>query len=832
MRGTEKKRKAKRTERRTRKNQGMITVFVIMIMVPVVAITGVMVDVARLKMYSSQAAMAADAYGAAVLSEFDNLLKQLYGLFAVTQNKEGMEAVEKMAEYASYSFNPNKDEKGLTGFMPYQYADMEVFYEKIEGASLSNNNVLMTQISDFMRYRIVEEVLDETGILGSLKQFDSLSADMEAMEERSDITDSSAKALGSIDEYYEELKKLAAYPSYLKGRQEAFEEYSKKMTEVIESDEYDDYVYYLEHRSDIEAILREFEDNADSSESDHSGDDDNSENLAEKEDIYVRFSEFDADKYKKDLKEEFLSLSRAAGNHDSSPIDFDNTARVIDLLGKRTKELETTLQRLNEQIQRLESQLSGCSREVQEGIREEVAQLNQILSLADDFRETYELIDAVHDDKGLNNSNHDVMKREVKELDQIRDKIVSGEAEPKSSPWPGTVPLVWYDFREDKGDFYSQLRQMCEVDGDENGDKNAGKKEIKRANKAQEDAEKGLDGDEKTAARDISKKLASQLKSSGTVSSNVPKLTDYFSGGLSFEALSKAGSNVVDKFLVTSYDFGMFSSRVSGIRPPEEEADDNYADYSLTKVKMSPDVNYLYGAELEYLFGGHNKSVSNLNETRNIICGVRLTMNFVSTYTIKEINDTIRVIADAAASAAASTGVGAAAAPLIRVAVSGALRMAVATIETAEDWSALKKREDVVLLKTELGDLESKEALESLLGITIGRDSSGKKPALSYEDYLYVLLCLLVDDNTLLSRTANLITLNVNQAMNSSGELTSLEFKMSDTVTAIKSTCKVKADFVVLPENIAQIYFSGTNVETLIESLEDQYFGYSVIRGY
>lgn len=68
--------------------------------------------------------------------------------------------------------------------------------------------------------------------------------------------------------------------------------------------------------------------------------------------------------------------------------------------------------------------------------------------------------------------------------------------------------------------------------------------------------------------------------------------------------------------------------------------------------------------------------------------------------------------------------------------------------------------------------------------------------------------------------------------MNSSGELTSLEFKMSDTVTAIKSTCKVKADFVVLPENIAQIYFSGTNVETLIESLEDQYFGYSVIRGY
>ncbi len=78
---------------------------------------------------------------------------------------------------------------------------------------------------------------------------------------------------------------------------------------------------------------------------------------------------------------------------------------------------------------------------------------------------------------------------------------------------------------------------------------------------------------------------------------------------------------------------------------------------------MSPDINYLYGAELEYLLGGYNNSVSNLNKSRNIICGVRETMNFAASYEITEINEAICAVADTAATAVAATGVGAAVAP-------------------------------------------------------------------------------------------------------------------------------------------------------------------------
>ena len=151
------------------------------------------------------------------------------------------------------------------------------------------------------------------------------------------------------------------------------------------------------------------------------------------------------------------------------------------------------------------------------------------------------------------------------------------------------------------------------------------------------------------------------------------------------------------------------------------------------------------------------------------------------------------------------------------------------------DWTALKNREDVILIKMDVKDLQSIDALKGLLGDkfkTTASESGKLKFKMSYEDYMYILLCLLVDDNTLLSRTANLITLNVNQAVNDGDTLTNLDFKMADTVTAIKSTCKVKADFVIVPENIAHLYYSNTKTESIIEALEDRYFGYSVIRGY
>ena len=70
----------------------------------------------------------------------------------------------------------------------------------MDGASLSNNNVLMTQISDFMKYRIVEQVMDENCILSSLGEFETVDDDMDAIKKRKEISDKSQKAMEDIQD--------------------------------------------------------------------------------------------------------------------------------------------------------------------------------------------------------------------------------------------------------------------------------------------------------------------------------------------------------------------------------------------------------------------------------------------------------------------------------------------------------------------------------------------------------------------------------------------------------------------------------------------------------
>ena len=833
----------KNTDRIGRKNHGIITVFVTLMMVPVVAITGIMVDVTRLKMYSSQAVMVADSYGEAVLSEYDNILKELYGLFSVTQNEEGLAAIEELNKYMQYSFNPDGDSKGLTGFMPYGRADVQLSYEKVEGASLNNNNVLATQIADFMKFRVVQELGEEFGLLSALEEVESCEKDMAAVEARNNLTNDGLEALTKINEYYEQLKNLDAYVSFIDGRKSAFDSYSKELNDIAKSSEYDDYCYYLEHKDEINAAFG----HADAIEAAKAAAEPSTpvtdELSSQEEELIERFEDFDVDEYKSEITTRIEEKEEKAKDHESEPIDFDNTGETIDEIGTKADELEEVLNTLLEKLDVLKQKLTECSDDIRANIEAEIEDLEGLTEKAPRFKETYQYIEEVNQDKEKNDENKEKLGEELEKLDAVKEDILSGSYTPNEKVEPDKIEFEWYDFREDDYDgFLEFLEDLCESGAEGGTDANS---EIERANGARDSAVNELnemeEDEEDTNPRDISDALAAELRIGETSGYPVPGLLSFFSNGMSFEALGETGTLILDKFLLSVYDFGMFSCRVTGVRPPDDFGDGapgdssgEYADYSLTKIKMSGDVNYLYGAELEYLFGGHKESKTNLNEVRNIICGVRMSMNYISTYRIAEVNNIINTIADAAMEATAATGVGAPFAPLVRVAVSGALRLAVATIETVMDWKMLMERESVIFMKSKIGDLSSKEKIEDLLGISIGGSKSDSLE-LSYENYLYIMLSLLVPNDTLLKRTSELITLNVNQAarQDKDSELpVPLGFKMENTVTAVESTCKVKMDFVVVPDNIMKMYIEGTKTDSIIETLEDKYFGYTIIRGY
>ena len=90
-----------------KRSKGSITVLVTLILVPTIFFTGFLTDLSRLKLCGNQAAMAADNYGETVLTQYDNLLKELYGLFAVTQNEEGLKALDNLQAYMKTSFDPS-----------------------------------------------------------------------------------------------------------------------------------------------------------------------------------------------------------------------------------------------------------------------------------------------------------------------------------------------------------------------------------------------------------------------------------------------------------------------------------------------------------------------------------------------------------------------------------------------------------------------------------------------------------------------------------------------------------------------------------------------------
>ncbi len=824
--------------------RGVITVFVVLIMVPVVVITGIMVDVSRLKLFAAQIAFASDSYGDVILSEYDNVLKELYGLFAVTQDDTAKAALEEYAKYIGYSFDPNGDERGLSGSMFFSEADVAFAYEPIGTSSFSNENVLMTQVADYMEFRIVEQVLDETGVFDMIDGFKNMQNDNEAVAAVKEVGDSGEKVLKEIDTYYELLVDLKEYEQYLDDLKAKVGAYGEVLDDIYSSSDYKKYLNFLEHEDEILEAKEQKEQL-------EAADEEVPDDIKDLAEQYV-----DVGAYQAEMRSKIDPKSKEA----IALLDkdmFKLISGTIDALRESAEKIEEDLVEVKEKLAKLEEKLAVASEDVREGIEEDIKELRELENFSGRFIEICDNEDS-HNNKENNDDNRTYFHGLVynghnsyERLVVVTEDIISGDIRNRSNTnWvksPAQVnEIKWWEIPEGSGALYTELKEL------NNNSTNAGKNK-KEADQKKEAANNKTDNavgeindeEEITTARNIPSDVMAELKGC-EASETVPSFLDYFKGGFSFKNAGDSAAAIYDKFLMTEYDFGMFSSRVTGIEVKEAEdgskKTETIEEQNLNKAPMSRDINYLYGAELEYLYGGHAESKKNLSAARNTICGVRMTMNFISTYTIKEVNSTISKISTAAAEAVAATGIGAAAAPLVKIAVSAALRGAVAAIETVEDWKMLKNREDVLLFKSKLDDLSCKDRLEDILGeapsASGGGSSSGSKTKrieikMSYEDYLRVLLFVCKSSSTITSRTSDLITLNVNQSQKKGETLSApLNFKMSEAYTAVKTTCKAKLDMVVVPDYMLNMFLGGNETQTQIQAYDDGYIGYTMIRGY
>ncbi|MCL2202231.1 MAG: DUF5702 domain-containing protein [Oscillospiraceae bacterium] len=147
-----------------------------------------------------------------------------------------------------------------------------------------------------------------------------------------------------------------------------------------------------------------------------------------------------------------------------------------------------------------------------------------------------------------------------------------------------------------------------------------------------------------------------------------------------------------DYILLLTYGSNMFSNYASG-KPRslgKSKAELTAADFdkTLSGVPMSPEVNYFYQSELEYLFNGSENASENLNSVTRLLLLVRLVCNYIRVFSVPEVNAVVEGIRAAFAWA-----------PPLAIVLSELARAAFVAAESVVDVAALRSGHKVPLLK-------------------------------------------------------------------------------------------------------------------------------------
>lgn len=222
--------------------KGGVTVFVCMVLVPVLMFTGFMVDIARIKLYHSEAAAAADNYADSVLSQYNELLYDVYGLISVTQDEEALKALDAVKGYIESAYNPSASGKitdmsnsGLQyipgsinfignadkmkdGWSPYGNTKMILQYTVDHsndggGANLGNKFVFADQVCDYMK--VIGPVdLIWNGLADAFGKSDETKKNQELMNAQKDVENAYNKLDDSLAELYKKIKKVNEYDEW------------------------------------------------------------------------------------------------------------------------------------------------------------------------------------------------------------------------------------------------------------------------------------------------------------------------------------------------------------------------------------------------------------------------------------------------------------------------------------------------------------------------------------------------------------------------------------------------------------------------------------------
>lgn len=207
------------------KTKGAVSIFLVIILVPMLTVSSIMVDSSRIKLGKAMAESAADLTLNTALTNYDSLLKEVYGLFAMSQNEEDLTAnleeyfkksimASKLSEEAAEGFTDeimaslksrffdDKPDADFSDFMKINFSNFQA--EKIENSQLSNPSVLKREIVEFMKYRA--PISMGLGFIQSIKSFNNIEKKNDVVDKKTKYYDKQSDVMKKCKDLYDDIK--------------------------------------------------------------------------------------------------------------------------------------------------------------------------------------------------------------------------------------------------------------------------------------------------------------------------------------------------------------------------------------------------------------------------------------------------------------------------------------------------------------------------------------------------------------------------------------------------------------------------------------------------
>lgn len=808
--------------------KGAVTVFVTLLLIPAVLVSGTGVDLARLYTARSILHDANQLAANSVLASYDALLQDLYGLYGVM--KDDPEFAAMVDEYIQVAvFGEDWTNRELGTFQLFYGSDLTPGdVTPAPGKNLANQEVLRRQIEEYAKFRAPAIIVSE--ILDKLDSFDKVQEDAAVIQDKMEIED----RIEEIDRLYKRIYKCIQLLNGIKDYEASAMESVNSYIETLE-DEIDS--LYTTRDAYTMAMQKELEEEAADYMTKYKGHLQNIRALIEGGTFFNGWipgnddgsgtyvpGYWSEERYQAGLNNIISDRTKALEEYiQNSDMTLDNCFEEFCDLCQKADEQREQLEQL---VDNLENRLNSgkCSEGLKDGLTKPpendpdgpsiIERYRNVLSydisaMADamagqdvaQIRATIECLNSVgYGDpdvnffrsreymKGIDEDELPItviLENQGRDPDhQVEDKLaLLDSVTPERYAVPGTFePFESNAFKSTKNpEFYARLQEFYGHSGSGSG-----------GGGSEDDEEDGILKALESILGQIQEQFRKLLEfepdgalhyqngssDGGGVGTDFGMAGDWGSEDGAKDQVKKAlndnlisslgniGSGVADKVLLLTYDSEMFSCYATN----QGEGQEDSPEESMNGIPFGVDVNYYYQSELEYLYNGDlTNAENNLKSVTGMLFLVRFVFNYVASFSVASVVNTVSWVE----STLAWTG------PFAVVA-GELVRLAMALGESVIDVSRLKDGQEVALLKTNNWRFS---LWGQLSAITSGGEASlsdGDFSAenveddegftLGYKDYLRLFL-LLKDDNTLAQRTARLIELNVTNKRENIGDL-------------------------------------------------------------